>query len=199
MGLGRVTSNYSLTRTCTKPNNKLVSALSKHFGARMSHGRLWTHKTHHGLNLGETTTFPLIVYFALLLEAHIQMVFYPGTPILPRLEFPRLCGAITLCADLWLEWGLKQSCSPRQELSNGKLHATCTQGNRVDSWLLMVGSQIVNLTPSLSFGPNGSYKLILDIYVSIAFQWYKKLFNSMGFYPCNRSLKILGVHRDSNS
>jgi len=46
------------------------------------------------------------------------------------------------------------------------------------------GNQIVNLTPGLSFGhnlcfkcPNGSCKPILDIYISIAFQWYKELFN----------------------
>ncbi len=31
MGLGRMTSNHSFTRTCTKPNNKLVSALLEHF------------------------------------------------------------------------------------------------------------------------------------------------------------------------
>ncbi len=52
-------------------------------------------------------------------------------------------------------------------------HATCTQGNQGDSQLLIVESQIDNLTPSLSFGhnlcfkcPNGSCKPILDIYVS---------------------------------
>jgi hypothetical protein len=76
-------------------------------------------------------------------------------------------------------------------------HATCTQGNQVDSWLLVVGSQIVNLTPDFSFGhnlcficPNGSCNPILDIYISITFQWYKEFFNPIGFNPCNRSLKI---------
>jgi hypothetical protein len=76
-------------------------------------------------------------------------------------------------------------------------HATCMQGNRGDSWLLMIGSQIDNLIPSLSFGhnlcfkcPNGSYEPILDIYVPRAFHWYKKLFNLMGFDPFDCSLKI---------
>jgi hypothetical protein len=76
-------------------------------------------------------------------------------------------------------------------------HATCTQGNRGDSWLLVVGSRIGNLTPGPSFGhnlcfkcPNGSCEPILDIYVPRHFQWYKKLFNPMGFDPCNHSLKI---------
>jgi hypothetical protein len=96
-----------------------------------------------------------------------------------------------------LRWGLKQSCSPRWELSNGISHATYTQKNQGDSWLLVVGSQIVNLTLDPSFGhnlclkyPNGSCEPILDINVLRAFWWYKELFNPMGFYPCNHSLKI---------
>jgi hypothetical protein len=50
------------------------------------------------------------------------------------------------------------------------LHATYTQINHGDSWLLVVESQIVNLTPDPSFGhnfgfkcPNGPYEPILDI------------------------------------
>jgi hypothetical protein len=66
----------------------------------------------------------------------------------------RLWGPITLCVDLWLGWGLKQSCSPCEELFNGMSHATCTQGNWVDSRLLVVRSQIANLTPGLFWGHN---------------------------------------------
>ncbi len=120
-----------------------------------------------------------------------------GVSKLPKLGLLQLWGPITLCVDLGLRWGLKQSCSPHWELSNDISHATCTQGNRVDSQLLVVGSQIANLTPDLSFGhnlcfryPNGSCEPILNIYVSIAFQWYKELFNSLGFEPCDRSLNI---------
>jgi len=61
----------------------------------------------------------------------------------------------------------------------------------------MVGNQIVNLTFNLSFGhnlcfkyPNGSCKPILKIYVPRAFQWYKELFNLMGFNPYNCTLKV---------
>jgi hypothetical protein len=78
-------------------------------------------------------------------------------------------GSITSRVDLWLQWGLKQSCSPCQELSNGMSHTACTQGNKVDSWLLVVGSQIANLTLGLSFDhnlcfrcPNGRCEPILD-------------------------------------
>jgi hypothetical protein len=94
----------------------------------------------------------------------------------PRPGVLQLCETITSGLNLWLGRGLNQSCSPRWELSNGMSHTTYTQGNRVDSRLPVVGSQIANLTPDLSFGhnlccrcPNGSCELILDIYNSIAF------------------------------
>jgi hypothetical protein len=51
------------------------------FGARTSHKQTRTHKTHHDLNLGEANTFPFIIYFVSLHEAHIQMTFCPKTPI----------------------------------------------------------------------------------------------------------------------
>jgi hypothetical protein len=114
-----------------------------------------------------------------------------------QMGLPQFWGPITLRADFRLRWGLKQSCSPCQELFNGISHATFTQGNQGDSWLLVLRSQIANLTPNFSFGPNlcfrcpnGLCKPILDIYVLKAFQWYKKLFNPLGFDPCNCSLKI---------
>jgi hypothetical protein len=120
-----------------------------------------------------------------------------GVLKLPKLKVPRLWNPITLQADLRLKCGLKQSCSSRRDLSNGMWHATCTQGKRGDFWLLMVGSQTSNLTLSLSFGhnlcfkcPNEQCELILDIYISRAFQWYKKRHKPLSFDPCNRSLKF---------
>jgi hypothetical protein len=41
------------------------------FGVRMSHEEIRTHKSHHGPDLGEATTFPLIVYSMPLHEAHM--------------------------------------------------------------------------------------------------------------------------------
>jgi len=74
-----------------------------------------------------------------------------------------------------------------------------------DSWLLVVESQIANLIPDLSFGhnlcfnyPNGSCKPILDIYIPWSFQWYKDLFNPMGFDLCNLFFEDSGIHQDSN-
>jgi hypothetical protein len=39
------------------------------------HGQLWGHKTHHGPNSREATTFPHMVFFVPLRESHIQMAF----------------------------------------------------------------------------------------------------------------------------
>jgi hypothetical protein len=93
-----------------------------------------------------------------------------------QLGFLRLWGPITLHANLRLKWGPKQSCSSCRKLFNDIWHATCTQGNRGNSQLLVLESQTTNLTPNPSFGhnlclkcSNGSYKPILDIYVSRSF------------------------------
>jgi hypothetical protein len=93
-----------------------------------------------------------------------------GVPKFPKLGLLWLWGLITLCSDLWLRWGVKQSCSPHQKLSNGMSHVTCMQGNRVDFWFLVVGSQTANLILDASFDhnlcfrcPNGSWEPILEI------------------------------------
>jgi len=105
-----------------------------------------------------------------------------------KLGLLQLWRLIILCVNLWLKWGMKEKFSHFWDLSNGMWHATCMQGNQGDSWLLVVKSQINNLTFSPSFGhnlcfkyPNGSCELILDIYVSKKIQWYKENFNPMNF------------------
>jgi hypothetical protein len=42
-----------------------------------SHGQTQIHKTHHGPNLDETTTFPLIIFFVLGHGGCTQMSFCP--------------------------------------------------------------------------------------------------------------------------
>jgi hypothetical protein len=120
----------------------------------------------------------------------------------PKCHFPTVgtsatLGPITLCVNLRLRSGPKQSCSPCRELFNDMSHATCTLGNRGDSWLLVVKNQIANFILGPFFGhnlcvecSNGSCEPILNIYVPRAFAWYKELLNPMGFYPCDRSLKV---------
>jgi hypothetical protein len=113
-----------------------------------------------------------------------------------KLGLLRLFGLIIFCADLWLKWGLKQSCSPCWKLSN---NVTRHLHPRKSGLFLTFNGQKSNcqFDYSLSFGHNlcfeylnGSCKPILDIYVSISFQWYKKLLNPMGFDPCNCPLKV---------
>jgi len=120
-----------------------------------------------------------------------------GVSKLSKLGLSQLWSTTTLRADLWWRWGLKQSCSPRRKLFNDMLHATWTQGNQVYSWLLVVGSQIANLTLSFSFShnlcfrcPNGWCKPILDIWVPRSFQWYKERLKPLKFDSCSHPLKI---------
>jgi hypothetical protein len=154
------------------------------------------------LRLGGSHHFPLIVYYVLLRECHIQMTFCLGTPKCESWnsqtwDFDDFGSPITFSLDLQLIWGWKQCCSPHRELSKGMWHATYTQGIWVDYRLLVVGSQIGNLTPCPSFDhnlcfkcSNGSCEPILDIYVPRDFQWYKERLNQMSFDPYNWSLNI---------
>jgi hypothetical protein len=104
---------------------------------------------------------------------------------------------ITLRPNLQLGQGEKKTCSSCWELSNGVSHSTYMHRGWVDSWLLMIGSQIANLTPDLSFChnlccrcPNGLCEPIFNIYSFIAFQWYKEHINARCFDPYNRILKF---------
>jgi hypothetical protein len=114
---------------------------------------------------------------------------------------PGLWSPITLWADLGSKCDLKQSCSSRRELSNGMSHVVYSQVFRVDSRLLVVGSQNWQTpgssTPGPSFGhnlcfrcPNEQCEPILDIYALRAFHWYKERHNPLRFDPSNRSLKF---------
>jgi hypothetical protein len=155
------------------------------FGTKTSHEQIQIHKTHHNSDLGENHHLPpYSILCASPRNPHPNGILSQDSQMgilkFPKLGLLQLCGPVTLCADLWLRWSMTKSYSPHQELSNSMLHVTCMQGNGVDSWLLVIGSQTANLTPSLSFGhnlcfkcPNGSCKPILDIFVSINFQWYK--------------------------
>jgi len=147
----------------------------------MNHGQTRTHKTHPGLDLGEGTTFPLKVYSMPCHRASIQVALCPRTPKWESRN-SQSCdsrdfgGLITFHVDLRWRWGLNQSYSSHRELFNNMWHTTYTQGNWGNSWLLVVGSQTVNLIPSLSFGrnlcfkcPNGWCKPILDIYILKSF------------------------------
>jgi hypothetical protein len=83
MRLERMTSNQSLTWTYTNQTKSWLVHSWSIFGARMNHGQTRTHKTHHGPDLGEATTFPFIVYFVPSHRTNTQMSFCPGLPSWP--------------------------------------------------------------------------------------------------------------------
>jgi hypothetical protein len=74
------------------------------------------------------------------------------------LGLPWLWKRIIFFSNLWLRWGLKQSCNPCRELSNDMWYTTYTQVNQSDSRLLVVKNQIVSLTFSPSFDHNLCFK-----------------------------------------
>jgi hypothetical protein len=120
-----------------------------------------------------------------------------GVPKLSRFGLLGLWAFITSRPNLRLGWDLKQTCSSPWELSNGVSHSTYTHWDQVDSWLLVVESQIVSLTPDPSFNhnlcskcPNGSCEAILNIYTSRPFHRYKEHLNARCFDPCNRVLSF---------
>ncbi len=128
-------------------------ATGKHGLTRFTTAKTW----------GKPPPSPLIVFSMPSHGTNTQTSFLSqdsqvGVPKFPKLGLPQLWGPITLCKDLRLRWGLKQSCSPCQELLKNMWHITCKQINRGDSWLLMIKSQIGNLTPGLSFGHNLCFK-----------------------------------------
>ncbi len=172
-----------------------------------------THKTHHGPDSGEATTFPHIVFSAPLHGGYIQMALFPGTP---RLEsrncfetvlvgVPGLWELISLDCQVWSRRGLNQSYSSLRELLNAMLHSRFGCREEVDSRLLVVGSQIANLTPGPSFAhnlgyrcPNDQYEAILDMYTSRPFQWHQEHPNARCFGLCYRTLNIRESRRTPN-
>jgi hypothetical protein len=119
---------------------------------------------------------------------------------------PELQTAITLDCRVGSRRGLNRSCIPRRDLSNAVSHSRfeCREG--INSRLLVVGSEIANLTPGPSFAhnlgckcPNCQCEGIFDIYVSRPFQRHHEQPNARCFAPCYRALNIRESRRTPNS
>ncbi len=115
----------------------------------------------------------------------------------PQLGLSRLWGLIILRVDLRLRWGLKQSCSPCQKFF--QWYVAChLHARKLGQFLTFSGWELncqFDSQPSFSHNlcfncPNGSCECILDIYVLRTFEWYKEVFNPLGFDLCNRFLNI---------
>jgi hypothetical protein len=111
------------------------------------------HKTHHGPDSGEATTFPHIVFSAPHFRDYTQMALFPGTPKLESrncpeivpIGVPGLWELITPDCKVWSWWGLNQTCSPRRDLFNNVSHSQFRGQEEVDSRLFVVGSQTASL------------------------------------------------------
>ncbi len=174
----------------------------------------WTHKTHHGPDSGEATTFPLIVFSAAGRGSYIRMAHFVGTPEmesrngvpkLSRVGVPGLWTATAPRPELESGRVLNQSYSSCRELSNVMSHSPRQRWEEVDSRLLVVGSQTASLTPDPSFAHNLSCRCsncqceaIFDIYVSRPFQWHQEHPNARCFGPCCRTLNIRESRRIPN-
>jgi hypothetical protein len=141
----------------------------------------WTHKTHHGPDSGEATTFPHIVFSMAGRGGYIRMAQIPGTPEMESRNCPGgTPGTLNhhnSRLQSWIATGFNQSCSPRRDLFNAMSHAQIGCREEVYSRLLVVGSQTASLTPGPSFAhnlgcrcPNCQCEGIFDIYVSRPFQ-----------------------------
>jgi len=196
-----------------KTNHKRVSLYSGHPWVLGQATGTLTHKTHHGPDSGEATTFPHIVFSTTLREGYIQMALFPGTPKLESRNCPEIVpvGVLGLwvlitpdCRD-WSQQGLNQVCSPCRDLFNAMSHSQFGGWEEVDSRLLVVGSQIASLTPGPSFAhnlnckcPNDQCEVIFDIYASRTFQWHQEHLNARCFGPCFRALNIRESRRTPN-
>ncbi len=119
---------------------------------------------------------------------------------------PRLWTAITPRPNLGSGRGLNQYCSPRCDLSNDVLHSPSARRERVDSRLLVVGSQTASLAPGPSFAhnlscrcPNGQCEAIFDIYASRPFPMTPRTPQCKVFWALLSNSKHSGVPEDSKS
>jgi hypothetical protein len=200
--------SYSVLHS--KPTTSWLVRIWNTFGVGTSHGQPWTH---YGPDSGVGGSHHLPPYSILCitpphphLNGSLSRDSQSGVSKLSRFGLPGLWAFITSLPDLRLGRGLKQTCSSPRELSNGVSHFTCTHQDRVDSQLLVVGSQTANLTSGLFFNhnlcyrrPNGSCEAISDIYISRPFQRYKKHLNARCFDPCNHVLNFWESQRTPKS
>ncbi len=118
---------------------------------------------------------------------------------------PGLWELITPDCKVWSRRGLNQTCSPQRDLFNDVLHSQFGGWEEVDSWLLVVGSQIASLTPGPSFAHNLGYRCSNDqceaifyIYASRPFHWHQEHLNARCFELCCRALNIRESRRTPN-
>jgi hypothetical protein len=87
-GLGRLTNKSNTHTNQTNQTTSWLMCNYNTFCARTSHEQTRPHKTHHGPNLGEATTFPFILFYVFDHKASTQMSFCLRSPEIPKIETP---------------------------------------------------------------------------------------------------------------
>jgi len=172
------------------------------FGVGTSPGWPWIHLTHHGPDSGEATTFPHIVFFALLRGTCIQMAFIPRTPKEESWNCPGLdsqnFGNSQLPAQT-SDWDEVWSKLVALLKSFPTVYRTPFAHTGIGSIPDFLWSRVktISLTHGPSFAhnlcgrcPNGSCKAIFDIFTSRPFQRYKEDFKARCFAFCCWALKL---------
>ncbi len=172
-----MTSNHSLTWSCTKPNNKLVNAQLEHFWCQDEPQANSDSQDSPRPGLGGNHHLPPYnILCAQPQQQHPNVILSCDSQI-PIVGTPVILGTHNFACKPPIEMRFKAKLQP--SLRDFQWYVAChdMQGNRCDSQLLVVGSQIANLTPGPSFDynlcvkcPNGSCEPILDIKVLRAFQ-----------------------------
>jgi hypothetical protein len=169
----------------------------------------WTHKTHHGPDSGEATTFPHIVFSPARSGGYIQMAQILWTPEMESRNCPSRTPETLNGHNSRLQSPIATRSEPKLYSSSRSFqrhsHIQIWGQEEVDSRLLVVGTQTANLTPGPSFAHNGGYRCpndqceaIFDIYVSRPFQWHQENTNARCFGPCCRVLNIWESRRTPN-
>ncbi len=130
-GLKSLINNSLFAWTCTNQTTTWLmcswgtlvheQTIGKHEFTRLTTVQSW----------GKPSPFPLKYTMCLATgltpKCHFVLGLSSGSPKFSKIGITVTLGPITLCANFRLKWGLKQSCSPCQELSN----SMCMQGNWV--------------------------------------------------------------------
>jgi hypothetical protein len=130
-GLGKVTSKSIIHMDVHKPNNKLVSVLLEHFLCIDETRAKMDSQDSSRPELGGSHHLPpYSILYACPWGQHPNGILSQDSQV-KVLKFPKLglswfWRPITLCVNLRLKWGLKQSCSLHWDPFNVMWHSTRT-------------------------------------------------------------------------
>jgi hypothetical protein len=165
MGLGRVISNLFTHLNLHQTNQQVgLYNVGAPLVLKWAMGDLRFTRVTMARTWGKPSPSPILYTLHLSMRPTSKWFFVPGFPKVnletTKVRTPATLRGYNSCLDLRLGWGLQQSCSFFQELSNSMSHATCTHrvGSIPDVLWFGLGFRVCNLTPDISFCHNLCYK-----------------------------------------